>query len=223
MTRILIHVEGPTEETFVNEVLRPHLFSVGFQGVGARLLGNSRTRTKRGGIKSWDVVKQDIHRHLAGDRAAFATTMVDYYALPFTWPGREAAAAVPFELKSAIIEDGLSKDFEKFSEFHARFVPNVVMHEFEALLFSDCASCADGLGFPELGPKLQGIRDNFASPEHINDSFVTAPSKRIEGLMPGYEKPLFGTLAALEIGLPKMREECVVLNRWVNRLEQLVR
>ena len=38
MARLLIHVEGQTEETFVNEVLGPHLYRQGYTKVGARLL-----------------------------------------------------------------------------------------------------------------------------------------------------------------------------------------
>ena len=30
MTRLLIHVEGETEETFVNEVLGPYLYACGY-------------------------------------------------------------------------------------------------------------------------------------------------------------------------------------------------
>ena len=30
MTRLLIHVEGQTEETFVNAVLGPHLYKLGY-------------------------------------------------------------------------------------------------------------------------------------------------------------------------------------------------
>jgi hypothetical protein len=75
------------------------------------------------------------------------------------------------------------------------------MHEFEGLLFSDCAAFSRGIGRPDLAAGLQEIRDQFATPEEIDDSPVTAPSKRVEGLVPGYEKPLLGVLAILEIGL----------------------
>lgn len=51
VTRLLIHVEGETEETFVNEVLRPHLLHSGYARVSARLLGNARQRDRRGGIR----------------------------------------------------------------------------------------------------------------------------------------------------------------------------
>ena len=41
MTRLLVHVEGETEEMFVNEVLAPHLYRRGFSRVAARLLGSA--------------------------------------------------------------------------------------------------------------------------------------------------------------------------------------
>jgi hypothetical protein len=64
------------------------------------------------------------------------------------------------------------------------------MHEFEGLLFSDCAAFSRGIGRPEVEDSLRKIREAFATPEEINDSPVTAPSKRVEGLVPGYQKPL---------------------------------
>ncbi len=82
-----------------------------------------------------------------------------------------------------------------------RFVPFVVMHEFEGLLFSDCASFGRGIGRPNLEQSLREIRESFETPEHINDSPDTAPSKRVQNLLPGYEKPFLGVLAVLEIGL----------------------
>jgi hypothetical protein len=53
MSRLLIHVEGETEESFVNEVLAPHLYHHGYQDVSARLIGNARLRDRRGGIRRW--------------------------------------------------------------------------------------------------------------------------------------------------------------------------
>ena len=50
---------------------------------------------------------------------------------------------------------------------------------------------------------------------------TTAPSKRIEALVPGYQKPVMGTLAAQEIGLQTMREACPHFGQWIARLERL--
>ena len=97
------------------------------------------------------------------------------------------------------------------------------MHEFEALLFSDCTRFATGIGLPNLAGTFQAIRNAFASPEEINDSPITAPSKRLESLVPSYEKPLLGTLAALEIGLDIMRAECPHFKQWIETLEGLSR
>ena len=97
------------------------------------------------------------------------------------------------------------------------------MHEFEALLFSDCQRFAEGIGGrPQLARDLQNIRDQFDTPEHINDSPFTAPSKRIRALMPGYQKPLDGTNAALHIGLDTIRGQCPHFADWLSRLEHLL-
>lgn len=222
MRRLLIHVEGEAEEIFVNEVLRPHLLSLGYQSVAAKLLGNARARSRRGGIQSWHIVKRDIERHLAGDKGCLATTMVDYYALPDSWPGRSHARTLPHPAKAPHMNDALNGDFSAHCPYGQRFEPFVLMHEFEALLFSDCARFAEGIGRPELSPAFQSVRDQFATPEEINDSPATAPSKRVLQILPGYRKPLLGALAALEIGLDKIRQECPNFDAWLTRLEQRV-
>ncbi len=229
MARLLVHVEGETEETFVNEVLAPYLYGRGFQVVAPRLLGNARLRSRRGGIKGWDSARNDILKHLKEDSQRYATTMVDYYALPQhgqrAWPGRERAGELPFEQKALAVQNALGEDIANhmgagFSP--TRFTPYVVMHEFEGLLFSDCQRFADAIGFPQLQSDFQNIRNQFETPEEINDSSVTAPSKRVEALVPNYQKPLMGTFAALDIGLEKIREECAFFDAWVTTLESLV-
>jgi hypothetical protein len=226
MARVLIHVEGETEEAFVNEVLRSHLVRQGYTTVSARIVGNARQRDRRGGIRAWSAVRRDILNHLREDPGCMATTMVDYYALPQTgtraWPGREAAGDLPFAQKAVTVENGLTADIRRAmgDTFNpARFVPFVMMHEFEGLLFSDCERFGSGIGRPDLSAAFQAIRDQFATPEEINDSPVTAPSKRVLQLMPGYEKPLLGPLAALEIGLETIRRECPHFRDWLTRLE----
>lgn len=226
MARVLIHVEGETEESFVNEILRDHLYRRGFTNVSARLVGNARQRDRRGGIRAWSAVRKDIIHHLREDSNGLATTMVDYYALPQSgdraWPGRAEAGTLPFPQKAATVENALLEDLcqEMGGNFNPnRFIPFVMMHEFEGLLFSDCERFGRGIGRPELTVQFQAIRDQFASPEEINDSPQTAPSKRVISLVEGYEKPLLGTLAVLEIGLDPIRRQCPHFDGWVSRLE----
>lgn len=229
--RLLVHVEGQTEETFVNEILGPHLVTAGYDSVSARIVGNARSRDRRGGIRRWDAVCKDLVRHLREDRTCIATTMVDYYALPCSgmgaWPGRADAAklvstsSVRAEaVEAALLEDIVRRMGSGFDP--QRLEPFVAMHEYEGLLFSDSGALAISLGEPELAPQLAAIRAAFPTPEDINDSSETAPSKRIQSLVRRYDKPFHGVVALLEIGLPKVRAECPHFDRWLRRLEERV-
>lgn len=227
MSRLLIHVEGETEETFVNEVLASHLYGFGYTTVSARLVGNARLRNRRGGIRAWSAVRRDILSHLKEDTECLSTTMVDFYALPQSgdkkWPGREEATQLAFSEKALSVEGRLLTDIcsEMGDDFMKnRFIPYVMMHEFEGLLFSDATKLGQGIGRPELSSEFQAIRDQFSTPEEINDSPLTAPSKRIINLVSGYEKPLMGTLAVLEIGLYSICQECPFFRKWIEQLEQ---
>lgn len=155
--------------------------------------------------------------------------MVDYYGLPRAglgaWPGREAASALPYpdnvsSIEQALLEDVKQEMGEGFDS--SRFIPFVMIHEFEALLFSDCAIFAAAIRRADLTSRFQGIRDVFPNPEQIDDSPETAPSKRIEDLLPRYQKPLMGILAAHAIGLEAMRAECPHFDGWLERLETVV-
>ena len=220
MNRLLVLVEGVTEESFVNEVLEPHLRTFGYIQVAARLLGNARQRSHRGGIRGWASERRNLEDQLRQDSGIVVALMVDYYALPLSgpraWPGRAASAgadAVEDALRECIARR-MGPGFDR-----SRFQPLVMMHEFEAMLFSDCAAFGRAIGRLDLIPDFQAIRDSVGSPEEIDDSPETAPSKRIGALYGGYEKPLMGALAALEIGLDRIRAACPHFRTWLERLE----
>ena len=215
MTRLLLHVEGQTEESFVIEVLAPHLYSFGYTMVVPR---------PTGGIKPWPSAKRDILRYLKQDAGCIVSTMVDFYGLPQSgpWPGRKNANNALYPEKAQTVEKALLAEvcLDMGTKFNpGRFIPYVMMHEFEAMLFSDCAAFSRGIARPTLAGQFQAIRKAFASPEEIDDSPLTAPSKRVEKLVPGYSKPLLGTLAVIEICLEAIRRECPHFGCWLDRLE----
>ena len=223
MSRLMVLVEGQTEEGFVNNVLAPYLYDRGYTSVSARLLGNARQRIRRGGIRVWTSVRRDILNHLKQDQGIFVTTMVDYYGLRQSWPGRPEASQLSFSGRAASIQRQLLDDVseELGDNFEARrFVPYIVMHEFEGLLFSDAEGLGRGASRTDLSSDFQAIRDEFTTPEEINDSPETAPSKRITGLFPGYQKVLHGVSAVKEIGLETIRRECRLFSGWITELEQ---
>lgn len=223
MTRLIVIVEGKTEEGFVKEILAPHLSSFDVFAT-ATMMGGARTRSDRGGVRPWQGVLMKICDFLRQDRSLVVSTMVDYYGMPRDWPGRAAvppSGATPSQIAEPI-ERGMwdAVVSEMGSGFDAsRFVPYVMMHEFEAMLFSDCNGLAVGIRQPALAQDLQTVRDEFATPEAIDDSPDSAPSKRIERLFPGYRKRLMGTAAARAIGLEAIREECPHFAEWMGRLE----
>ncbi len=227
MLRLLILVEGETEETFVNEVLARYWLPRGFSRVDARITGNARLRSKRGGVRGWPEVRSEILRHLRSDDRIYMTTLVDYYGMPGdqrkanSWPGRYEAAVLPFRDKGNHVASALLAEIDKELRDTRRFIPFVVMHEFEAVLFSDCEKFAAAIGRTDLRVELLGIRAAFSSPEEINDSPDTHPSQRIIDLIPEYRKPIHGNVAAIEIGLETICRECAHFRQWITRLESL--
>lgn len=125
--------------------------------MGARIVGDARLR-QRGGICPWPAARTDITNHLKEDQGCIATTMVDYYGMPQTgpgeWPGRARATGLrTVEEKAQCVQKAVRDNLVMTmgARFDAkRFVPFVVMHEFEGLLFSDCAAFSRGIHRPDL-------------------------------------------------------------------------
>jgi hypothetical protein len=219
MVRVHVLVEGEAEVSFVKEVLLPY-FSQREIHLLPRRLG--KPRHKRG-ICGYPLAQREILVSLKQEAQAICTTMFDYYAMPPDWPKREEARRKAFAERAVTIEAAILADVSdqlgnRFDR--SRFIPYVQMHEFEALLFSDPKLLADGLELPDCSA-TQSIRDQFQSPEEINDSEQTAPSKRIMGLNRGYSKVTDGILISQKIGLTAMRAQCSHFNDWIEKLEAL--
>jgi hypothetical protein len=226
--RLLINVEGETEEVFVKQVLAPHLYQFGFAKVDPRKMGNPQ-KTSRGGVCGWGEARRDFLNRVMQQPDLWQTTMVDYYGMPASgnraWPGRGNPTGLSAQEKAAYVEqcilDDLQAEITK-SHLHLRelrFIPFVVMHEFEGLLFSDPVALASVIG--SSASALTTIRQQFPTPEEINDSTETSPSKRLRLLVPYYNKRLGGERAAPAIGLQAIRDECPHFNEWLTRLERI--
>jgi hypothetical protein len=161
----------------------------------------------------------------------YVTTIVDYYGMPATpgnvktWPGRDTAERIEKKLRAKHVENALKNEIVQLMSAAwdpSFFIPFVALHEFEAWLFSDCQATASALGNPGLFRSLQSMRDEFETPEEINDERETSPSHRILSLMPEYEKPLFGNVAIIGIGLEKISLQCPHFGAWLKKLENLI-
>jgi hypothetical protein len=212
--------EGSTEQTFVNEVLGPVLLEHKVWPQ-ARRIGPAG---QKGGWVTRHRVEGDVLLLLKKDRAAYCTTFLDYYGLAPDFPGKPVAKGTPTARKAEIVEKALYAEVVAKTDQALRpdrFIPYIQMHEFEGLLFSDPAKLAKGLYRDDLAQCLVQVRKGFPTPEDINDDPQTAPSKRIQSLIPDYDKPVGGTLAAIEIGIETIRKQCPRFNEWVTKLSHL--
>ncbi|HVJ63298.1 MAG TPA: DUF4276 family protein [Tahibacter sp.] len=215
MTRVHLLVEGQTEEAFVRELLAPQFANIGVY-LNPILIATSPTQ--KGGMVSYAKTRPQIVRKCREDPRAFVSTMFDLYALPRDFPGRNAPgypAGANGAAKAAFLEVQLAADIA-----HERFVPNIVVHEFEALLFTQPERFGPWVDDDRIVGQLQAIRRD-AVPEDINELPHTAPSKRILAAMPGYQKTLHGPLIAKDIGLDAMRAQCPHFDGWLRKLEAL--
>lgn len=217
MKRVYVICEGQTEETFIRELLYFHFLS---KDVDLRptLIGKPG---HKGGNVSFDRLLIDIKMLLA-DKEAYCTCFLDYYGLPSKFPGKMIDKNSSFKQKFELIQNKLQEEVgKKLSNSEKRFFPYIQMYEFEALLFSDPTNFALGIDRGELANDFKKICDSFDNPEMINDSPETAPAKRIINLVGNYDKPVMGTLAAIEIGLDTIRNKCPLFNDWLNKIESL--
>lgn len=210
MIRVCIVCEGATEVEFVKSCLTPHLLNHGVNAYPTILQAPSGRH--RGGRVTVERLARFIsHEYHAADRL---TTLVDFYGF------RDADGRTRKELERAILDDvALST-----TGFDPRFVrPYVQMHEFEGLLFSDVEQfqyVLDGWD-DHVRQTLARIRAQFQTPEDINNSRETAPSKRIIAAFSGsaYSKTEHGPMIAEAIGLPVIRQQCPQFDDWMNMLE----
>ncbi len=55
----------------------------------------------------------------------------------------------------------------------------------------------------------------------INNNRVTSPSRRLERVITGYNKIVYGDILAEAIGLSRIREKSPRFDNWIKTLEQL--
>ncbi len=220
MLRLNIVCEGQTESRIVNAILGSHLAAFNV-GVSAPMIG---TPGKKGGAVTLKRLRENIRDCLLQDRNSYCTTFVDFYGIDGDFPGKKEAGRKSKLLdKQHVVCHALKNRLAQTLDEGPmrRFIPYVQMHEFEGLLFSDPSQLAAALGEQDLAKEFSAIRHDFETPEHIDDSPVSAPSKRIQKIFPRYRKVQMGERAASAIGLPRIRQECPLFDAWLAQLEDL--
>ena len=222
MTRVSVIVEGPTERSFVQQVLAPLLWASEIY-LSATILG---VPGHKGGRTNYARVKKDVLRRLKEDRTAYCTTMFDYYGLGRGFPGMPLPPYLSNVDKVIHLERAMKRDIIAEAPDlrpDVRFLPYLQLHEYEGLLFSNpeaFAKAAYQPDHPDLARQFQAIRESFPTPEDIDNNPDTAPSKRVLRLWPSYNKVVDGTRVASAVGTEAMRRECPHFRNWVESLEK---
>lgn len=214
MIRVNVLCEGATEEQFVNKVLYPHFIAQGIILTARSLDGGFAYGRLRHQIIQW----------LNEDKSAYVTTLVDLYGMNNDYPGYLNSQTLDAQDKAITIEAAVKAEILGSPKLHnQKFIPYFQLHEFEALLFAEPATMEEWLSLDHTIPvgSFSTIRDAFDSPEHINDSPHTAPSKRILAIVPAYDKVIEGILITQEIGLSNLRAACPHFDSFCTTLENL--
>lgn len=219
MIRCYVVCEGQTEETFIRNVIAPILAPQQIYLI-ARLIPTSKT--SKGGALTYERVRKFVLNSLK-EGNVFVTTFFDLYALDNQFPNfTESQKKADVYAKVESLEKAFKKDIvQENLSFTSKFFPYIQPYEFEGLLFSDIAKLTEiESAWSQITNALQIIRNSVETPEHINDSPQTAPSKRLESYLknPYYRKTLHGTLAIEAIGIDKLLAECRHFKQWYHQL-----
>lgn len=220
--------EGPTEERFVSEVLRPYLADFDVV-VKHRLLVTSRKKNASGGMISYVQVKGDLTKWMKEvsqekNVEHYFSTMFDFYAIPKDFPGFDASKKL-IDVYSKVKE--IEKEFSIDINSQC-FIPYIQLHEFEALLFCDIEKLTGQ--YPKCKKTIQQLnavlQEYQGNPELINSGVDTAPSKRIISAIEGkhlykYKKPSSGTYVTSAIGIEGLKTKCLHFKKWVEKMENL--
>jgi hypothetical protein len=228
MSSVEIHiiVEGPTEQTFVRDVLAPQ---IAVKGIYLHPVLIGKPGHKGGNIR-FDRAMRDIGNFLRQRGDIYVTTMFDYFGIDSEWPGKEevrrrirTGAALSASCKAEILEIATHKNIvENFgNDSESRFIPYIGMHEFEALLFSDANILAEKTDTDVS--HIRGILEEYHNPEEINDDPAKAPSKRLKALNKGYRKIAMGKAVSEAMGIQAIRRKCPHFDNWLTKLEDIKR
>jgi Domain of unknown function (DUF4276) len=218
MKRVVIICEGETEREFCKTLLASYF--------GKRNIHIQSPLIKRsmGGIVRWSILKKEIENYLK-ENDVYVTMLIDYYGLysKYNFPGwDESLKRIDKNERMDFLEAAMQNDISE--TLRHRFIPYMQLHEFEGLLFNNIEVFYEQVpknelvGIAELEKTFRDYPDN---PEMINNIPETSPSHRLERIISGYNKILYGHYFAEAIGLEKIRLKSPRFNQWMNKIETI--
>ena len=223
MNRIIVVVEGDSEEKFVNQLLKPFFFQKGIKIEAQKWFTNKKLGSSGGG-QSFDLIENHLKKLISqfkNNKSVVITTMIDLYAFPKQ--GKTIYSTEIENLKSKEKIKLLESRFLNRFENYYLFVPYIQLHEFETLLFSNIEKCITY--YFEDEKQIQQLKKEVIDlkPEEINETPSGSPSNRIIKYLPKYkkEKTTASIVILNEIGLDVIIEKCPNFKNWIFKLENI--
>ena len=222
MLEVIVFAEGQSEEQFLKRVVAPSLHA---RQIYVKPFTLRTSQQGRGGAVSFDRLLFNAKNALKQHSKAVLSTFLDLYGLDTGFPEFVASKAInDVGERVRKLEEALHQAVvDHVGCRPERFIPHIQPYEFEGLLFADVQALSrTEPRWVRYLEKLQTVRDQFETPEHINDSFETKPSSRLESLLqPSYKKVRHGPLAAGRVTLATMEAECPHFRSWMTKLRSL--
>lgn len=227
MKHLYCIVEGETELEFFNRIIIPYLYEekkivTNIKGLMISMSGGGH------GFNNIEHFKNTISPILNYNNQPVITTMIDYYGINSEkkLPGfLECERFSAVDDKISHLEGALNQQVQSIKPYRF-FIPYIQKHEMETLLFADAEA---GFSLENEGIKeaVLAVCEAFSNIEDINNSYETAPSKRLEKIYAEngakYEKVSDGVDIAEFIGIHTMLEKSPRFNNWLNGLIAAVR
>lgn len=208
LKRILVLVEGSTEERFIKDVLSSYLLT--FNVVLIPTITDTKKviggQSNKGGGRHFAKVKADILDLLSDKNAVAVTTMFDFYGF---YEIQGATQAVYADIEK--LEQTITAEIN-----NRRFLAYLQRHEFEAFMFIEPALTAKVALRRDKANAISAHRQQFNQVEDINLDTTLAPSKRLKSAIGGYSKPIIGAAVTNQLGIDKIMQECPKFAAWVN-------
>src|SRR5260221_11689887 len=115
--------------------------------------------------------------------------MLDYYGLPWDFPGMDSRPNSTPEARVSHVEQHMRDDFGA----PKNFMPFLALHEFEALLFSSREELPKVMADPS-GAAFAAIRDSVETPEEIDEGPSLSNDTPTPEIYTAYRKTLHGPL-----------------------------
>jgi len=207
---IVVVCEGETEETFVRRVLSGRLTQKTLKPSCLGGIEPNGYKKLVGAVRQWLRTKGITH----------VTTMIDLYKLPSDFPRKTQAHSDPYK-KVRSLEQALAEEIQD-----ARFIPYIMLHEFEALLLTKTGLeiirkrarvGKNDRSWKELQRDLARVR----KPEMLNDGANSHPSARIKAIWPRFKKTTDGVGILEQVPWEELCAACRHFGDWIRKLEAL--